>query len=76
MFDYIGIWLTAISFFSVPVIFLVFLILAIIHIRKAVKKKEGKGKAIAFSIVSGVALAYTLVEILLVIWLASGISHM
>lgn len=76
MFDYIGIWLSALSFLALPVIFIIFLILAVIHIRKAKKKEEGKGKAIAYSIVSGVALIYIISAIIMVIWLAQGISHM
>ena len=59
-----------------PIVFIVFLILAIIHICKFKKGQEGKGKAIAFSIVSGVAFLYTAAEALLVIWLSMAISHM
>ena len=78
--DVIGRILTAIvnfAFYGIPpVAFIVFLILDVLQIRKFKRGEGRKGKVIAFSIISGVALLYTAAEILFVIWLSMAISHM
>lgn len=76
MFDILMYLISGVSSIAPPVIFVVFLINALIHIRKYKKGTEGKGKAVAYSIVSGVALVYTVSEVLLLIWFAAGIAHM
>lgn len=74
MFDNLMYLISGMSIIAPPVIFVVFLINALIHIRKY--KKGAEGKAVAYSIVSGVALVYTVSEVLLLIWFAAGIAHM
>ena len=76
MFDNLMYLISGVSIIAPPVIFVVFLINALIHIHKYKKGAEGKGKAVAYSIVSGVALVYTVSEVLLLIWFVAGIAHM
>lgn len=59
-----------------PIVFIIFMILDIIQIRKLKRGEGRKGKVIAFSIVSGVAFLYTAAEALLVIFLSMAIAHM
>lgn len=59
-----------------PILFIIFSVLSIIHIRKAKKKEERPVKAIVFGVIATVALMYTFAELFLVIMLAAAVSHM
>ena len=59
-----------------PILFIIFSVLSIIHIRKAKKKEERPVKAIVFGVIATVALMYTFGELFLVIMLAAAVSHM
>ena len=61
---------------SVPVLFIVFLILFIVQIIKVKKKGARKVKAIVFGCISGHFLLVSIGEIVFVMLLAQAISHM
>ena len=46
------------------------------QIRKYKKGEENKTAAMTYGIISGCAFSYLVVEALLIIWFAEGISHM
>jgi len=68
--------LSFLTYGAPPVVFIIFSVLSIIHIRKAKKKEERPVKAIVFGVISTVALMYTVGEILLVCFLAAAVAHM
>lgn len=65
-----------VMFAAPPVFFLICLVNTIIHARKYKKGEENKTTALTYGIISGAAFSYLVVEALLVIWFAEGISHM
>lgn len=65
-----------VMFAAPPVFFIICLVNTIIHARKYKKGEENKTTALTYGIISGAAFSYLVVEALLVIWFAEGISHM
>ena len=65
-----------VMFAAPPVFFIICLVNTIIHARKYKKGEENKTTAMTYGIISGAAFSYLVVEALLVIWFAEGISHM
>ena len=65
-----------VMFVAPPVFFVVCLVNLIIHTRKYKKGEESKTAAVTYGIISGAAFSYIVVEALLIIWFAEGISHM
>lgn len=65
-----------VMFVAPPVFFVVCLVNSIIHTRKYKKGEESKTAAVTYGIISGAAFSYIVVEALLIIWFAEGISHM
>ena len=63
-------------FFGAPVMFIVFLILALVQIPKVKRKETGKAKLVTFSVLSSVFLFYTIIEVVFIIMLASAVAHM
>lgn len=59
-----------------PLLFLVFLILFIVNIRKVKQDRKKRVKAIVFGSISGVFLMITAIEIFLVALLAMAVAHM
>ena len=67
---------STLMFGTLPALFIVFLILAIIHIRKAKKKLERPALAIVFSVLAAVFLTLSVCEVPLMMLLAAAIAHM
>ena len=65
-----------VMFLSPPVLFIVFLILALVQIPKVKRKETGKGKLITFAVLSTVFLTITVVEVLFMLMLAPAVVHM
>lgn len=65
-----------VMFAAPPVFFIICLVNTIIHARKYKKGEENKTTALTYGIISGAVFSYLVVEALLVIWFAEGISHM
>ena len=63
-------------FLAPPIAFVFCLINAIRHIIKLKKNREGKTKAVVYSIITGAVFIYLIAEALLIIWFAQGIAHM
>lgn len=63
-------------FGSVPILFIVFLILFIIQVIKVKKEGAKKTKAIVFGCISGYFLLGVIGEIALMLLLASAVAHM
>ena len=63
-------------FVAAAVFFVVCLVNSIRHTRKYKKGEEKKTAAVTYGIISGAAFSYLVVEALLIIWFAEGISHM
>ena len=61
---------------SIPVLFIVFLILCIVQIIKVKKKGAGKTKAVVFGCISGYFLLVSVAEIAFIAMMASAIAHM
>ncbi|MBQ6303935.1 MAG: hypothetical protein IJK83_07905 [Clostridiales bacterium] len=68
--------ISTLMFGILPVLFIVFLILAIIHIRKAKKKLERPALAIVFSVLAAVFLTLSVCEAVLMMLLAAAVAHM
>ncbi len=47
-----------------------------VHARKYKKGEEKKTAAVTYGVIAGAAFSYLIVEALLIIWFAEGISHM
>ena len=63
-------------FGSVPILFIVFLILFIIQVIKVKKKGARKTKAVVFGCITGYFLLGVIGEIALMLLLASAVAHM
>ncbi len=61
---------------AAPVLFIVFLILFIVHLRKIKKEGARPVKAIVFGCISGYFLMVSIGEVLLMLMLAAAIAHM
>ena len=68
--------ISCLMFFGAPVMFIVFLILALVQIPKVKRKETGKAKLVTFSVLSSVFLFYTIIEVVFIIMLASAVAHM
>ena len=69
--------LTALVMFVAPPVFLVICVVnSIIHTRKYKRGEENKTPAVTYGCIAAGAFSYLVVEILLIIWFAEGISHM
>ena len=63
-------------FFGMPVLFIVFLILTLVHIPKFKRKETGKAKFVTFIVLSSVFLFFTILEVAFMLLLAAAVSHM
>ena len=68
--------ISCLVFFGAPVMFIVFLILALVQIPKVKRKETGKAKLVTFAVLSSVFLCYTVVEIVFICILAAAVAHM
>lgn len=76
MMEFLLLVIGIVMFAAPPVFFVVCLVNAIIHARKYKKGEENKTAAMTYGIISGCAFSYLVVEALLIIWFAEGITHM
>lgn len=67
---------TLVVFVAPPVFFVICVVNSIIHARKYKKGEESKTAAVTYGVIAGAAFSYLIVEALLIIWFAEGISHM
>ena len=63
-------------FVAPPVFFVICVVNSIIHTRKYKRGEENKTPAVTYGCIAAGAFSYLVVEILLIIWFAEGISHM
>jgi len=59
-----------------PVLFITFLILMIVQIRKVKKLKAGPAKAVVFGVLAAVCLTICICEGLLMLLLMAAVAHM
>jgi len=65
-----------VMFVAPPVFFVICVVNSIIHTRKYKRGEENKTPAVTYGCIAAGAFSYLVVEILLIIWFAEGISHM
>ena len=76
MEEFLLLVVTLVMFVAPPVFFVICLVNSIIHIRKYKKGEEKKTAAVTYAVIACTAFSYLIVEALLIIWFAEGISHM
>lgn len=65
-----------VMFVAPPVFFVICVVNSIIHTRKYKRGEENKTAAVTYGCIAAGAFSYLVVETLLIIWFAEGISHM
>lgn len=65
-----------VMFVAPPVFFVICVVNSIIHTRKYKRGEENKTPAVTYGCIAAGAFSYLVVETLLIIWFAEGISHM
>ena len=76
MEEFLLLVVTLVMFVAPPVFFVICLVNSIIHARTYKKGEEKKPAAVTYGVIAGAAFSYLIVEALLIIWFAEGISHM